>query len=65
MFIDWARLKLLSHHLALRYRLVRFDIVALHFRQIELLGSQDRAWSHDPDPADEGFCRNLVVFHCP
>lgn len=65
MFVDWARLKLLRHHFAFVHRLVGFDIVTLHFGQVELLRSQNRPWSHNPYPANEGLRRNLVMLHGP
>jgi hypothetical protein len=41
VLVHGARFKLLGHHLALHGRLRSFDIVALHFGQVELLGTQD------------------------
>ena len=39
------------------------DVFLLDLKQIELLGSKNGAGSRDPDPANEGLSRDLVVFH--
>ena len=39
------------------------DVSLFNLEQVELLGSKNGTGSRDPDPADEGLCRDLVVFH--
>ena len=39
------------------------QVEVLNLRQVELLGSEHTARSGDSNPADKGFCRDLVVLH--
>ena len=39
------------------------DVLLLDLEQVELLWSKDGAGSRDPDPANKGLSRDLVVFH--
>jgi len=40
-----------------------FQVEVLHLWQVELLWSENRAWSCNSDPSDEGFGVDLVVLH--
>ena len=41
------------------------DVVRLHLRKIELLWSQNRSWSSNSNPANEGLSWDLEVLHSP
>ena len=45
--------------------MVSVDVVWLHLGQVELLRTQNRAWSGDSDPSDERFGRDLIMLHSP
>ena len=41
------------------------DVIWLNLGQVELLWSEDRAWSGNTDPADESLGGDLIMLHSP
>jgi hypothetical protein len=39
------------------------EVLGFFFNEIVLLWTEDRAWSHDSDPANESGCWELIMFH--
>lgn len=65
MAVDRGGLEFCCHREGFLGGRFAFDIIRFHLWQVELLWAEDRARPRDPDPADEGFGRDLVMFHCP